>query len=374
MKSYNGLFDTMLSDECMDKAFLDASKGKRGRKDVLRVFKNYNECKAELAEMLDSERFRPAKHKPCIINEANCQKEREIVKPFFRYEQVVHHLVVGQLKGIILKGFYEYSCGSIPERGCHYGKKHMERWIKRYEGKELYVLKMDIRHFFENVDHDILKRKLSEVVRDQKFLRLCNLIIDANEQGIPLGYYTSQWFANFYLKSFDHYVKEDLRANEYMRYMDDMVILDESKERLHEIRHCVEEYLSSELNVELKGNYQVFPLAVDSKDRGGRALDFMGFKFYRNTVTLRKSILFRARRKANRIGRKIRATWYDAVAMISYHGWFKHTHTFLYFICNIETQVHFGTLRSRVSNHSKKEVKKNAGLEIGKGVTELRAA
>ena len=173
MHSYNGLFEDMLTDSSMTTAFLDASKGKRNRNDVQRVLNNLEAEKENLRSILDTETLRLVKHPTCTINEANCHKERDIVKPFFKYEQVVHHLVVAQLKPIIMKGFYEYSCGSIPDRGCHYGKKHIERWIRRYpEDQTIYVLKMDIRHFFENVDHDILKAKLSKIIRDKKFLRL----------------------------------------------------------------------------------------------------------------------------------------------------------------------------------------------------------
>ena len=337
MHSYNGLFDNMLTDDAMTVAFIDASENKRDRDDVRKVLDNLSFHKGKLRKILRDEKFKIIKHTPCIINEANCHKEREIVKPYYKYEQVVHHLIVGQLKPIIMKGFYEYSCGSIPKRGCHYGKRNLERWIKKFpENSRIYVLKMDVRHFFENIDHDILKNKLSEVIRDKKFLKLLFQIIDAHEKGLPLGYYPSQWLANFYLKAFDHFVKEVLGADFYMRYMDDMVILDTDKYRLHEMCKAIKEYLGVRLKLELKDNWQVFPLAVNSDDKEGRCLDFMGFKFYRNMTTLRKSILCRTRRKANKIDKKNstgkNVTWKDATSMISYMGWIDHTKTYQYYL------------------------------------------
>ena len=118
MRSYNNLFAQMLTDQSMTTAFMDASKGKREREDVKWVLSHLDSEKENLREILDTETLRLVKHPSCVIREANCHKQREIVKPNFRYEQVVHHLVVNQLKPIVLHGFYEYSCGSIPERGC----------------------------------------------------------------------------------------------------------------------------------------------------------------------------------------------------------------------------------------------------------------
>ncbi|MCB5607984.1 RNA-directed DNA polymerase, partial [[Ruminococcus] gnavus] len=74
----------------------------------------------------------------------------------------------------------------------------------------------------------------------------------------PLGYFTSQWFGNFYLKALDHYIKEELRAEHYMRYMDDMVILGKSKKKLHKIHAAIETYLNDNLDLEIKGDWQVF--------------------------------------------------------------------------------------------------------------------
>ena len=365
MRSYNNLFAQMLTDQSMTTAFMDASKGKREREDVKWVLSHLDSEKENLREILDTETLRLVKHPSCVIREANCHKQREIVKPNFRYEQVVHHLVVNQLKPIVLHG-------SIPERWCHYGKKYVEKWAREYpKDQKVYILKMDIRHFFENIDHDILKNKLAKVIRDKKFLRLLYQIIDNHPQGLPLGFYTSQWFANFYLKEFDHYVKEVLHAEHYIRYMDDMVIFDTDKARLHEMRKKISEYLSVELNVELKDNWQVFPLAENREDNHARPLDFMGFKFYRNHTTLRKSILKHIRRKSARINAKIRThqnvTWKDASSIVSYMGWITHSDTYHYYFTYIRSNVIIRSMKYKVSKHHRKESKHYDRLEISAG-------
>lgn len=163
------------------------------------------------------------------INEGTGRKERSIEKPRYNYEQVVHHIVVSACYDIFMQGMYEFSCGSVPERGAHYGKKYIERWIRTDTKNCKYVLKMDIRHFFESVDHDVLKAWLEKKIRDKRMLHILNLIIDGSEQGLPLGFYTSQWLSNFMLQPLDHYIKEELHAVHYIRYMDDMVVFGRNK-------------------------------------------------------------------------------------------------------------------------------------------------
>lgn len=363
MRSYNNLFENMLSSDAMENAFRKASEGKRERRDVVAVLGRLDYHKAKLKELLETEKLILHKHKSCKINEVNCKKEREIVKPYFKYEQVVHHLVVNELKPIILRGFYEYSCGSIPDRGCHFGKKYIEQWIASFpKDKPIYILKGDIRHFFESIDHDILKRMLRKVIRDKKFLKLLYKIIDNHEEGIPLGYYTSQWFANFYLKAFDHFVKEVLKVPYYIRYMDDLVFISDDKNFLHNVRIKVDEYLRKELKLTLKDNWQVFLLANEmyQKDRdvSGRGLDFMGFKFYRNYTSLRKSILRGIRRKAKRIHNKILKRkpigHRDASSMISYMGWISHSVTYHYYTKYIKTETSVGKMQYIVSTYDKR--------------------
>ena len=108
-----------------------------------------------------------------------------IEKPRYNYEQVIHHIVVSACYDIFMKGMYEFSCGSVPNRGAHYGKKYIERWIQRDKKNCKYVLKMDIRHFFESVDHDVLKAWLKKKIRDERMLYILELIIDGSEVGLP---------------------------------------------------------------------------------------------------------------------------------------------------------------------------------------------
>lgn len=258
MRSFRINQEEMLSHDSIERSFLKPSKGKRNRADVKKVLDNLEEEIKNVQEMLWSGTFRPSNHTSVRINERNYLKERTIVKPNYKYEQIVHHAAVQAIRPGIESGMYGFVLGSIPGRGQHMGAKQITKWIRNDIPNTKYVLKMDIHHFFESVDHVVLKEWLAKKFRDEFILELLFLIIDAIEIGLPLGFYTSQWFANFLLQPLDHYVKENLHVKYMTRYMDDIVCFGRNKKELHKVRVAISEYLESELHLELKANWQVF--------------------------------------------------------------------------------------------------------------------
>lgn len=263
MRSFRINQEEMLSHDNIERSFLKPSRGKRNRADVKKVLDNLEEEIRNVQTMLRAGTFRPSKHQKVKINERNYLKERTIVKPNYRYEQVIHHVVVQSIRPGIETGLYEYVLGSIPGRGQHLGAKKITKWIRTDPQNTKYVLKMDIRHFFESVDHDILEQWLAKKFRDEYVLEILYLIIDAIDMGLPLGFYTSQWFANFLLQPLDHYIKEELHAKYDTRYMDDITCFGRNKKELHRIRLAISEYLKTELHLEMKGNWQVFRLEYE---------------------------------------------------------------------------------------------------------------
>lgn len=111
-------------------------------------------------------------------------------------------------------------------------------------------------------------------------LWLLDEIIDSAD-GVPIGNYLSQYFANLYLAYFDHWIKEEKGVKYYYRYADDIVILGSDKEKLQSLLHEMRAYLRDRLKLKIKRNYQVFP--VDS-----RGIDFLGYLFYHSHTLLRK--------------------------------------------------------------------------------------
>ena len=271
-------------------------------------------------------------------------------------ELLVQHCIVNAMKPMFCKGMYEHSYASLPGRGAHKGKLVIEKWIRIDPKNCKYVLKMDIRHFFDSIPHDRLKAKLKKTVHDEKMLELLFRIIDVTEVGIPLGFYTSQWLSNWYLQGLDHFIKEQLCAVHYMRYMDDMVIFGSNKRVLHRMRQAISDYLEMELGLELKANWQVFRFSYGNNQ--GRDLDFMGFRFYRNRTILRKSIMYKATRKARKISKKEKATILNARQMLSYLGWIDCTDTYLMYRKWIKPCVSFQQLKRKVSRYDKYDEKR----------------
>lgn len=152
---------------------------------------------------------------------------------------------------------------------------------------------------------------LQKKFKDKDLLELLDLIIDSypGEKGIPIGSYLSQFLANYYLAYFDHWLKEKMGVKYVVRYMDDVVIFHESKQYLHWLVRQMDEYLKNELDVNIKGNWQVFPTEI-------RGVDFVGYRFFYGYKLLRKKTCKRFKRKMLNIKKK-----QGKGEMINYSEW-----------------------------------------------------
>lgn len=140
-------------------------------------------------------------------------------------------------------------------------------------------------------------------------------IIDSAD-GVPIGNYLSQFFANLYLTYFDHWIKEEVGCKFYYRYADDIVILDSDKGHLRNILIAIKFYFHSILKLELKPNYQIFPV----EDRG---IDFVGYVFRHKYRLLRKSIKAKMSKLIRRyVNKKTPRDTFES-KMTSYRGWLK---------------------------------------------------
>lgn len=181
-----------------------------------------------------------------------------------------------------------------------------QAWARRYP----YVLKLDIRRYFPSIDQAILKNKLRNRIKDDRLLKLLDRIIDGGpvmsgepayfpgddlltplerRTGIPIGNLTSQFFANLYLDDFDHWVKEHLHCPAYLRYVDDMVLLDHDKGRLAEWREAIRERLAEE-------RLQLHPNKAHIYQTR-RGVGFLGYTVFPDFRRLRGENGYRFRRK-----------------------------------------------------------------------------
>lgn len=246
-------------------------------------------------------------------------KERTIARLPYYPDRIVHHAIMNILEPIFTRMYTADTYACIKGRGGHLARHNIMRAMRRDPQGTKYCLKIDIRKYYPSVDHDILKGILRRKFKDVRLLALLDEIIDS-APGLPIGNYLSQTLANVYLAYFDHYVKEQLGVRYYFRYVDDIVVLSDDKERLRSILSAMRTYLGERLHLEIKPNWQIFPVEA-------RGLDFLGYVFRHGYVLLRKRIkrnLFRAlahQRKVARNCKQIR------LAVGSYIGWLKYTNS-----------------------------------------------
>lgn len=341
MRTYKNLYEQFISEENIRLAITNASKGKRDRRQVKPYLTDTERLIPEIVRYVEN--FRNEPHTPHTINERGRGKVREIVVPTFK-EQIVHHMVVNTLKPIMMRGMYEHSYGSIPYRGVHLAKRRIESWLSRDRRNTKYFLKMDIRHFFASIPNPRMKEWVGRYVKDDRLMKVISELVDVLPQGLPLGFYTSQWLANWYLQPLDHYIKEKLGAVHYVRYMDDMVVFGSSKRKLHRMAGEIGEYLKT-LGLELKPSWCVarFVYEKDGRERG-RDLDFMGFRFYRQRTVLRRCIMYRA----TRLARHMKGLLLNARRFMSYLGWFTHSDTYNVFCKWIRPFVNVRRLKKQI--------------------------
>ena len=219
------------------------------------------------------------------------------------------------MESIWRKVFVKNTYSSIRGRGIHKCVKDLRNDLINHTSETKYCLKLDIRKFYPSIDHEILYNIIQKKVKDKWLLTLLKGIIDS-AQGVPIGNYLSQFFANLYLTYFDHWIKEEVKCKYYYRYADDIVILDNDKSRLRNTLVAIKFYFHFNLKLQLKPNYQIFP----TEERG---IDFVGYVFRHKYILLRKSIKLRIRKLVNLyLNGKISRQIFEQ-RMTSYRGWLK---------------------------------------------------
>nr|DAF67685.1 MAG TPA: hypothetical protein [Caudoviricetes sp.] len=304
-KMLKNVYHLVYAPENLVRSQYTAQKGKGERKEIDNFNESICENLQDLYNMLVDETYIPGKYREKTIYDP---KERVLmIAPFFP-DRIVHHCVINVLGRFWASQYIGNTYACIKGRGTHKCMEDVHEALILDKKGTRFCLKIDIRKFYDNVDHATLKKIIRYRIADEQMLRLLDKIIDSNgkDKGLPIGNFTSQYFANLYLAYFDHWVKEKLAKLiekmfgcklYYFRYMDDMVFLCESKEALHYILDMVGLYLAAELKVEIKPNWQIFP--VDA-----RGIDYVGFKQNHYGILLRKSILKRFFVKLNKVKKK----------------------------------------------------------------------
>lgn len=174
-------------------------------------------------------------------------KLRHITATKIKDRQVQRSLCDTTLYDLLTKSFI-YSNGACQKhKGTLFVLQDFKRQLHRYYhkyGTNGYYLKCDIHHFFESINHNILKKKLAERIKDEHILYMVYMIIDSfGDRGLGLGSQVSQLLALFYLDELDHIIKEKLHIEVYTRYMDDFILISNDKNQLLEVKKVIESYL-----------------------------------------------------------------------------------------------------------------------------------
>lgn len=257
MKRFGYVWEHIVTFENLLLAFRKARKGKRSRTDVAEFELNLEKELLVLQAELKEKSYCPGSYRIFTIYE---RKPRQISAAPFR-DRVVHHALMNIVEPLLDKRFIFDSYACRKGKGVHQAVQQYQKWATRYS----YVLKLDIARYFPSIDHAILKQQISHHIKDPSVLWLFDVILahspefpdspvsyfpgddlltpQERRKGIPIGNLTSQFLANLYLDRVDHFIKEELRVKAYLRYVDDSVLLANSKPELHALRKTIEKKL-----------------------------------------------------------------------------------------------------------------------------------
>lgn len=238
-------------------------------------------------------------------------RPREVWAADFR-DRIVHHLLYNRIAGRFHRSFIADSCACIPGRGTLYAVRRLEtkiRSITQNWSRPAWYLKGDIANFFVSIDKRILHEQLARRIPEPWWLRLAELVLfhdlrvdvalhsasrmhlvpahksllnQPSHLGLPIGNLSSQFFANIYLDELDQFVKHQIRARHYVRYVDDFVLLHESPQWLNDAAAAIDEFLQTHLSLRLNPAKTI----LQPIERG---IDFVGqvIKPWRRTIRRR---------------------------------------------------------------------------------------
>ncbi len=329
MSEYEKLYDF----QNLLKAHKRARLGKQGKREVIDFEMNLSRNLCEISEEIKNETYHISGYYSFKVYEP---KERTIHALNYR-DRVVQHCLCDEIIAPLFERYLIYDNAACRKgKGTLFAIRRLSGFLRtfhREHGNKGYFLKCDIRKFFDNIDQGILKDILTRKIADTQVLALCEKIIDSYEttpgKGLPLGNQTSQWFALIYLDGLDRLCKEQLHLRFYTRYMDDMIIVHESKAYLRYCLARMRDYAETERKLQFNEKTQIFPLK--------NGVEYLGFRFSLNKSgavirRLKTSSKLRYRRKLRSFMQLYRNGNIELEeirqSLSGFHGHMKHGSTF----------------------------------------------
>ena len=277
MKRYGNLWQQVCSYENIDKAIRLTFRGKRRYNEFKEIEKNLPYYREQLHEMLVNESYTYGEYTIKHIYEP---KPRTALVARTFPDRFIHHAIVNIGEPIWSSRTYYHSYACIKGKGTHAAHRQIAKLVAGYN----YICHLDIHSFYASIDHNVLKRALRRKIKDVKFLRYCDGLIDnyPTPCGIPIGNATSPWFGNVALWGVDDFIKHELKLP-YVRYNDDMVIASNNKSELVKARERVRRFLWETMGLTFSKSY------IKNTRQGINAVGYHSYKNRKSdTVTILK--------------------------------------------------------------------------------------
>lgn len=226
MKREGHLFEKMISDENIRRAIFEVNRTHRTQhhrpnKTVERVEADIDGAVKALRAMAEDESFQFPKPRSFTIFDKSAGKERNIKQPSIWPSQYLHHMAIQAGEKIFMRGMDHWCCGSIRGRGAAYGIRGMKKWMKDDHKGTKWAMEADIHHFYDSLKPKAVMYRLRHIIKDERYLRFCEKMMG---DGVSIGAYFSQWFANVTLQPVDAAIRK-CGVDHYMRYMDNFTLL-----------------------------------------------------------------------------------------------------------------------------------------------------
>ena len=290
-------------------AWTEFKKEKSNKKDVAEFEVNLEDHVFKLHEDLKNGAYNHGGYFSFYVHDP---KRRHIHKVSVR-DRLLHHAVHRVIEPIWNKLFIFDSWSSRKNKGTHAAVKRLHKLglkLSRNDTRVLWILKLDVRKFFNSVDHEILLNILQKRTGDDQLMKLLQNIINSYSPGLPLGNLTSQLFANVYLNEMDQFVKHDLKIIGYIRYADDFVLIHPNREFLVDCLGKITNFLLEQLHLD------VHPKKIVLKTYAS-GIDYLGYVCFPHHRVLRT-------KTKRRMFRRV-----DEKNFVSYRGVLKHCSSYM---------------------------------------------
>lgn len=310
MKRTGNLWPLICARENIEKAANDALSGKRLSRNERRFVENRAALLDQLEDSLKNEIYRFGRYHSFTVYEP---KERRIDHPDMYPDKILHNCVMNVIAPVLYDKFTADTYGSIKGRGIKRAADKLKPALR--DNPEAYYVQLDVRKYYQSIDHDVLKGLLRRVIKCAPTLRMLDAIIDSFSPGLAIGVWPNQCFANLMLTPVDHWAKEVAHIPHYFRYMDDILFIAPDKTTAHRWLAEITTQINA-LKLEVKNNVRVAPVSC--------GIDFMGYKFFPTHTLLRKRIKLHMQRRVRELCKREVPDDEFKRKTASYFGWCKH--------------------------------------------------